>query len=85
MSEPCVYPSLNFGLGETVDLLREQVARFSVKEIAPLASAIDESNEFPSHLWEAMGGVGLLGITVEEEYGRQLYGVSCSCYCHGRD
>jgi len=62
-------PSLNFDLGETVDMLRDAVQGFAQSEIAPLAADIDESNEFPSHLWEKLGEMGLLGITVPEEYG----------------
>ncbi|CAA7627178.1 isovaleryl-CoA dehydrogenase [Magnetospirillum sp. SS-4] len=61
--------ALNFDLGETADMLRDQVAAFAAAEIAPLAAEIDRSNEFPNHLWRKMGGMGLLGITVEEEYG----------------
>ena len=63
------YPSLNFDLGETVDMLRDAVQEFATAEIAPLAAEIDESNEFPAHLWQKMGEMGLLGITVPEEYG----------------
>ena len=62
-------PSLDFDLGETADLLREQVAAFAAAEIAPIAAAIDRSNDFPAGLWRKMGALGLLGITVEEEYG----------------
>jgi len=60
---------LQFGLGETIDILRETVAGFAAKEIAPRASAIDRTNEFPRDLWPRLGQLGLLGITVEEEYG----------------
>ena len=63
------YPTLDFDLGETADLLRESVADFSSVEIAPRAAEIDEINEFPADLWRKMGDLGLLGITVEEEYG----------------
>ncbi len=63
------YPTLNFQLGDTVDLLRETVRAFAGDEIAPLASEIDQKNEFPMHLWRKMGDLGLLGITVAEEYG----------------
>ena len=63
------YPSLDFDLGETAGMLRESVADFAAVEIAPRAAGIDESNEFPSDLWRKMGGLGLLGITVEEDYG----------------
>ena len=61
--------ALNFDLGETADMLRDQVAAFAAAEIAPLAAEIDRSNEFPNQLWRKMGEMGLLGITVEEEYG----------------
>jgi isovaleryl-CoA dehydrogenase len=60
---------LNFELGETVDILRESVRSFALREIAPRAAEIDRSNEFPRDLWPKLGKLGLLGITVEEEYG----------------
>jgi isovaleryl-CoA dehydrogenase len=63
------YPSLGFGLGESIDLLRESVAQFCSREIAPLAAAIDRDNAFPQPLWRRLGAMGLLGITVEEAYG----------------
>ncbi len=63
------YPSLDFDLGETAGMLRESVADFAAVEIAPRAAEIDEANDFPADLWRKMGGLGLLGITVEEEYG----------------
>src|SRR5919109_2368505 len=62
-------PSLNFDLGETADQLRASVRGFTADEIAPLAAEIDKSNEFPRQLWPKLGDMGLLGITVEEEYG----------------
>ena len=63
------FPGLDFGLGETLDLLRESVQQFAATEIAPRAGEIDRSNEFPMDLWRKLGELGLLGITVEEEYG----------------
>ena len=66
---PNAYPSLDFDLGETADMLRESVTGFAAAEIAPRAADIDRDNEFPADLWRKMGALGLLGITVEEEYG----------------
>jgi isovaleryl-CoA dehydrogenase len=65
---------LNFELGETVDILRETVVSFASREIAPRAAEIDRSNEFPRDLWPRLGKLGLLGITVEEEYGGSALG-----------
>ncbi len=62
-------PSLDFGLGETADAIREATARFAADRIAPLAADIDASNQFPRTLWPEMGALGLHGITVEEEWG----------------
>ncbi|MEP4602158.1 isovaleryl-CoA dehydrogenase [Saccharospirillum sp.] len=63
------YPALNFGLGETLDMLRDTVRDFAQKEIAPRAAAIDHDNLFPADLWQKFGDLGLLGITVDEELG----------------
>ena len=60
---------LNHDLGETHDLLRESVYLFSQREIAPIASEIDSNNAFPNQLWRKFGDLGLLGITVDENYG----------------
>ncbi|STX52226.1 acyl CoA dehydrogenase [Legionella busanensis] len=60
---------LNYQLGETLDLLRESVYQFASQEIAPLAAKIDADNAFPNHLWRKFGEMGLLGVTVSEEYG----------------
>jgi len=66
---PNSYPTLNFNLGETAEILRAQVAAFAADEIAPIADTVDRSDEFPRQLWPKMGDLGLLGVTVEEEYG----------------
>ena len=63
------YPSLNFALGETIDMLREQIQAFVANELTPRAAAIDSENQFPTDMWRKFGDMGLLGITVEEEYG----------------
>ncbi len=69
-----MYQGLDFELGETVDILRESVASFVSKEIAPRAAEIDRSNEFPRDLWPQLGKLGLLGITAGEEYGGTALG-----------
>jgi isovaleryl-CoA dehydrogenase len=61
--------NLDFGLGETVDAIRETTARFAAEKIGPIAARIDETNSFPRGLWPLMGDLGLHGITVEEEWG----------------
>ena len=68
------YPSLEFGLGETLGVLRETVQEFAAREIAPRAAEIDKANEFPGDLWRKLGALGLLGITVEEEFGGTALG-----------
>ena len=68
------YPSLNFDLGDTADMLRETAHNFSQDKIAPRAADIDRTNEFPKELWRELGGLGLLGVTVEEEYGGSAMG-----------
>ena len=66
---PNAYPSLNFDLGETADMLRDTVRSFAQNEIAPLADEIDRTDVFPRQLLPKMGELGLLGMTVEEEWG----------------
>ena len=66
---PNSYPTLDFGLGDTADMIRDTVASFSADAIAPIAADIDRTNEFPIHLWPKLGELGLHGITVEEEFG----------------
>ncbi|MCG8613471.1 MAG: isovaleryl-CoA dehydrogenase [Pseudomonadales bacterium] len=63
------YNSLNFGFDETIELLRDQTRQFVEKEVAPIADKTDKENEFPNHLWKKFGDMGLLGMTVDEEYG----------------
>lgn len=60
---------LNFGLGETIDMLRDHVNAFATEHIAPIAADIDRDNQFPNHLWSKFGEMGLLGVTVDEEFG----------------
>jgi isovaleryl-CoA dehydrogenase len=62
-------PPFDFDLGETADMLRDSVTAFTANAITPRAAEIDRSNEFPRDLWPRLGEMGLLGITVEEEYG----------------
>src|SRR5580698_6253521 len=63
------YPVLDFGLGDTADMLRDSVRTFTSDRIAPRAEGIDRSNAFPRDLWPELGALGLLGITVEGELG----------------
>ena len=62
-------PDFDFGLGETIDALRDTVATFCAREIAPVAAEIDRSNQFPRELWPKLGELGVLGMTVAESYG----------------
>jgi isovaleryl-CoA dehydrogenase len=71
---PNEYPSLDFDLGDTADMLRDSVRSFAADEIAPRAADIDRENDFPADLWRKMGDLGVLGITVEEEYGGAAMG-----------
>ncbi|ENA3228783.1 isovaleryl-CoA dehydrogenase, partial [Pseudomonas aeruginosa] len=68
------YPSLNFALGETIDMLRDQVRGFVAAELQPRAAQIDQDNQFPMDMWRKFGEMGLLGITVDEEYGGSALG-----------
>jgi isovaleryl-CoA dehydrogenase len=68
-SRPNRLPGLNFDLGEAADMLRTTVESFAADEIAPRAAAIDRDNAFPMDLWRKFGALGVLGITVEDEYG----------------
>jgi len=67
-------PALRFEHGETIDMLRASVRDFAAREIAPRAAGIDRANEFPPDLWPKLGALGLLGITVEEDYGGSAIG-----------
>jgi isovaleryl-CoA dehydrogenase len=69
MTIPNSYPTLDFDLGDTADMLRDSVRSFTSDRIAPIAEEIDKSNTFPRHLWPELGALGLLGITVEEDHG----------------
>lgn len=66
--------SLNHGLSEELNLLRDTTRQFVKNELLPIASEVDSSNDFPHHLWRKMGDVGLLGITVEERFGGSAMG-----------
>ncbi len=61
--------SMNFGLGDDIDAMRDMVRRFAQEQIAPIAGEIDRSNEFPAHLWGEMGALGLLGMTADPDFG----------------
>jgi isovaleryl-CoA dehydrogenase len=73
------FPSLDFDLGEEIEMLREAVYQFARTEIAPRAAQIDRDNLFPADLWPKLGEMGLLGITVEEEYGGTQLGYLAHC------
>src|SRR6476469_4851809 len=62
-------PGLNFQLGEDINSLRDAVREFAQAEIAPRAAEIDRTDQFPMDLWRKMGELGVLGVTVPEEYG----------------
>jgi isovaleryl-CoA dehydrogenase len=63
------YASMNFDLGEDVAAIRDSVHRWAQERVAPLAMEIDKTNEFPAELWREMGDLGILGMTVDEEFG----------------
>ncbi|MEH6593884.1 MAG: acyl-CoA dehydrogenase family protein, partial [Halioglobus sp.] len=63
------YPTLNYALGQDIDMLRDAVYQFAQGELAPRAEQIDRDNEFPMDMWKKFGDMGLLGMTVSEEYG----------------
>ena len=71
--------SMNFALGEEIEALRDAVHRFAQERIAPLARETDKSNKFPMQLWQEMGEMGLLGVTVDEEYGGAGMGYLAHC------
>ncbi len=73
------YPTLNFGLGEEIDMLRDAVYNLCAAQLAPRAEQIDRDNEFPADMWRSFGDMGLLGITVEEEYGGSGMGYLAHC------
>ena len=73
------FPQLKFDHGEDLAMLRDTVAAFAATEIAPRAAAIDRDNQFPMDLWKKMGDLGLLGITVPEEYGGAGMGYLAHC------
>ena len=71
--------SLDFGLGQELDALRDLVCEFSTREILPRAASIDSKNEFPKDLWQKMGNAGLLGVTAPEAYGGSELGYLAHC------
>nr|WP_273422139.1 isovaleryl-CoA dehydrogenase [Halomonas sp.] len=73
------YSELNFGLDDELNMLREQVNAFAASEIAPRAAEIDHNNDFPHDRWKKFGDIGLLGITVPEEYGGRGLGYLAHC------
>src|SRR3984885_10333686 len=73
------FPGLDFGLGSDIDMLRDTVRAFAQNKIAPYAAEIDRSNSFPRELWPQLGELGLLGVTVEEEWGGAGLGYLAHC------
>ena len=76
---PNSLPGLDFGLGSDINMLRDTVSSFAQEKIAPRAADIDRSNEFPRELWPQFGALGLLGITVEEDWGGTGLGYLAHC------
>src|ERR1700746_3617072 len=76
---PNSFPGLDFGLGSDIDMLRDTVRAFAQNKIAPYAAEIDRSNSFPRELWPQLGELGLLGVTVEEEWGGAGLGYLAHC------
>ncbi len=68
------FPHLSFGHGEDIQMLRDAVQKFAAAEIAPLADETDRSDQFPMHLWRAMGDIGVLGLTAPEDFGGSAMG-----------
>ena len=77
MTQPL--PNFDFGLGETIEMLRDTTRAFAQREIAPIAADVDRTNTFPRVLWPKLGALGLLGITVEPEYGGVAMGYLAHC------
>lgn len=73
------FRGMDFGLGETIEMMRAEVTRFCAREIAPRAASIDRENDFPADLWEKLGALGLLGVTVEEAEGGAGQGYLAHC------
>jgi isovaleryl-CoA dehydrogenase len=71
--------SMNFGLGEEIDALRDTVSRFAADRIAPVAEETDRDNQFPMHLWQEMGALGLLGMTADPDFGGTGMGYLAHC------
>ncbi len=73
------YPTLNHGLGEDIERLRDTVQQFVTRELAPIAASVDSNNEFPMAMWRKFGDIGLLGMTVDERYGGTNMGYLAHC------
>jgi len=73
------YPTLNHGLGEELDLLRDTLVQFTQREITPRAQQIDQDNDFPHDLWRKFGDMGILGMTIDEQYGGSNMGYLAHC------